>query len=264
MRRVAIVIMMLIVLGVASVAQATPVAYLDDSEPGLGVNFNNGTSDMMAWGAKNYWSDGSWPGLVGYPDWDYTGGKAEPNLESSLGPVYGRLLTTLKDEDVGAYPTVGTPMSAGTDWIASMLWTNNTTDSTARMFEMAARQTASNYDIAKFYGTGSGNTFKLDGGNGTNSYVTLWTGSLSTGVERKLTLHYKASNSRLDFYIDDTLVAADFPARRAVYNLYRVNYGSWTVTGDVLDDLMVGVPEPMTLGFLAVSGVFVLLRRRKA
>ena len=156
-------------------------------------------------------------------------------------------------------------MSADKDWILSMLWTNNTTDSTARMFESSARQTGSNYDVAKFYGTGTGNTFKLDGGDGGNvNYSTVWTGQLSTGVERKLTLHYKgASNQLLDFYIDDTLVAADFPGRKGVYTLYRINYGGWTVTGDALDDLMVGVPEPMTLGLLAVSGVLVLLRRRK-
>ncbi|GAF82841.1 unnamed protein product, partial [marine sediment metagenome] len=71
MRRVAIP-MMLIVLGVACVAQAIPIPYLDPLDPGLAVNFNNGTSDMTSWGAYNRWKD---------QDWDFAGGKAEVNIE---------------------------------------------------------------------------------------------------------------------------------------------------------------------------------------
>ncbi len=246
MRRVAITIMMLIVLGVASVAQAVPIAYLDASEPGLGVNFDNGTSDLMAWGAKNYWSDGSWPGESGYPQWDYTGGKAVVNVESSIGGYsYGRLLTTLKDEDVGAYPSLGTWMTTDKDWIFSMLWTNVISmDAPSKVFESMAWW-GSSANIARFYGTGD-NNFTLEGGDGGDiNYAEVWSGSLSTGVERKLTLHYKSATSLLDFYIDDTLVAENFRGCKGKYTLYKLQIGSIYTSGEIIDDIIIGVlPRP--------------------
>ena len=202
----------------AATATAIPQPVLVDDGPGLWLNFNDGTAGFADYGKQEWWQDSLW---------DFSGASARSVTDMS----FGRIRTSLKGDYGNA-----TAMSATEDWVLSLEWTNNVATDTT-IFEAMSE----NNDIVKFKGMGS-NRFQLDGGNGTGDYVGLWSGTLSPGKERTLTLHYEAAGGLLDFYIDDDRVAANFPSRSGRYDFEHLQIlgGLHSPAGEVLDDIMVG------------------------
>jgi len=139
------------------------------------------------------------------------------------------------------------------------VWTNNTSNN-GTIFEAMSEPGG---DMCKFWGTGNDN-FKLGtalpGARGT--YYDLWAGTLSTGVERTLTLHYKADNGLLDFYIDDDLIVQDFETPGYAMHRFQALSGGASVAGDTINEITIGVPEPATMALLGLGAVALLRRRR--
>jgi len=219
----------LMVLGLAGAAPAAEAPYprLDDAAPGLAMNFDDGTSALQGWGMKTHWSDG---------DWDFADGK----VTSDTDTTYARLVTTLKDD-----PETVTAMSTAEDWVFSMEWVNNVSTTTT-IFELVGFSG----DVAKFQGTG-GDNFRIMGGDGGGGYVEFGSRPLSTGVPRRLTVHYQADNGLLDFYVDDDLVATDFASRGGGYDAYFLQLlgGAHSPAGETFDTVLIGLtggtaPQP--------------------
>ena len=85
------------------------------------------------------------------------------------------------------------------------------------------------------------------------------------GQTQKVTLAYDASDGLLDFYLDDTLIAGNFPSAKGNYDLYRFQLlgKDFSPEGDVFDEFIIGVvPEPATMTLLGIGAVALLRRRR--
>ena len=61
--------------------------------------------------------------------------------------------------------------------------------------------------------------------------------------EGKMTLHYKASNQRLDFWIDQTMILADFEGASGFYDLNSLQLGGGGISFEnvLFDNIMLGV-----------------------
>ena len=216
-------IAILTMVSLAGVATAQPpVAVLDDSAPGLQMLFDDGTSDLQ-WGFKERWND---------TNWDFSDGKITSITDGS----WARLRTTPKDdnENVQAMPTE-------TDWVLSMIWTNNVSTDTTIFACFAPggdmmRLTGANEDHA------DPGAFNVDGGDGSGAYVTQATVEIPVGQTQTLSLVYEAADGLLDFWIDDTLIAENFQSRTDNYDVYRMQIlgGSHSPGGDSFDEVKIG------------------------
>ena len=244
MKRFMSVLTVLAIAGVASAA--APVAVLVDDQPGFNMTFDDGTSAINQWGQKQNWSDSHW---------DFSGGNAEAVTDGS----WSRLRTTMKNDNENV-----AGMSTAMDWVFSFIWTNNVSTDTTVFASFAesggdmVRLTGANEDHA------DPGVFNIDGGDGSGSYVTQATVEVPIGQTSKVTLAYEAADGLLDFYLDDTLVVANFQSREGNYDIYRFQIlgGSHSPAGEVFDELIIGVPEPATMALLGV-GALALLRRRR-
>jgi hypothetical protein len=137
-------------------------------------------------------------------------------------------------------------MSTNEDWVMSMKIEIVTNAPNAKtIFETSA---ASGGDMAKLVTTAVANQFRLDGRSGGSGYGTIATFTMTSAVEHTLTLHFKTANSRLDFYVDDTLIASDFEGRAngggPYYdiNFYQVDDSGSNIGVYTYDDVLIGPP----------------------
>ena len=222
MRRLACCVLVLTVTSLATMAPAErPVAVYDESQPGLDLNFDDGTSDFTDYGVSMRFSD---------DDWTFADGQVTSNADET----YARLRPGMKG-DHGQY----TAMSDAQDWVFSVQWTNNVSTHTT-IFELGSE----GGDIAVFKGR-SDDEFELGGAEpgARGSYPRLWSGTLSTGVERLLTVHYKTATQKIDFYIDDDLIMADFGSVSGNYqfNFVQLLGGAHSPPGETFDDVKIGL-----------------------
>ena len=178
-----------------------------------------------------------------------------PGILSNTSNLSGDSLIYHVRNDAG----VETGMPTTEDWVLQIVCgrMDNTT-AAGKMWEIAtpANQNMFHLDI---YAGGSIRLYY--GGDFGPEYVTLPANTWNPDGLHTFTLHYKAATTRLDFWMDDTILLADFQSEDGgTYDYSRspmrgpINYDSW-VAGPL-------VPEPMTLGLLALGGLG-LIRRRK-
>jgi hypothetical protein len=81
---------------------------------------------------------------------------------------------------------------------------------------------------------------------------------MTSAVEHTLTLHFKVANSKLDFYVDDALVASDFEGRANAnantgppyydINFIQVDDSNSNIGVYTYDDVLIGplaLPAPL-------------------
>jgi len=265
--RVASLLSVVAALGLSMVtAQAAPVAILDDAQPGLNVQVPFGGD-----GFGNTYAayPTQWGGLNGTSGIDPTSGRIVNDTDSG----YIRYRTTNKGQNPAAGQYTVTPMSTAQDWVFSTEWESNMQATAGTVFELSAAN-----DVARFESYNSSGQYRLLGGDGSSSgysqIAVFALGDITANTVHTLTLHYKASNSRLDFYIDGVLKAADFQSRGASpgYALDFVQLGGGRTRNspsvpaiDAFDNVLVGiaeVPEPATTSLLALAGLTAIRRRR--
>jgi hypothetical protein len=211
-------------------AGVIPEVKLDDTKAGVQVTFDvSPFKTPIDWGKRT----------GGAGDALYSGGRG-----THFDGQYHRYQPTLKG-DAGV---VG--MSTNEDWVMSMkieIVTNAPGNIT--IFETSA---ASGGDMAKLVTTAVPNEFRLDGRSGGTTYGTIATFTMTSAVEHTLTMHFKVANSKLDFYMDDTLIASDFEGRAnggagsPFYdiNFYQVDHSSSNIGVYTYDDVLIGPLAP--------------------
>jgi len=246
--------------GVAGVAVAAPIPVLDPAKPGLNVQI------PRASGYFAYPTDyGRFNGGSGI---DQSG---DGRLFNDNEAGFVRYNTT----NFGADPATGTTvaMSTAEDWVMSFEWESTMQAVAGTVFEASS---ATN-DVARFESFNSSGQYRLQGGDGSSGYAQIGAPFTPTpNAVHVLTLHYQAANplnQRLDFYIDNVLVANDFASRGATPT-YNVNFlqlgGGRTLNNpnvqsiDYFDNIVIGpvVPEPASMSVLALGGLALARRRR--
>jgi len=100
------------------------------------------------------------------------------------------------------------------------------------------------------------------GGCADVGHITVADGSLNHYV-----VHHKANSGTLDFYINDVLVVADAAADNADGGIKNLQLGgggnAYPHINLTVDNLVLGIPEPATMGLLALGSMLVLARRRR-
>ena len=204
---------------------------LDDTKPGLQVTFDVDPFKLpIDWGSRT--------GGAGDPV--YSGGRATLSINQ-----FHRYQPTLK----GLTTIVG--MSTNEDWALSMTFEISTDEPGLRtIFETSA---FSGGDMVKLLNTTTPNQFTLQGRSGGTTYGTIATFMMTPAVEHTLTLHFKAANSRLDFYVNDTLITSDFEGRAnggagsPYYDIsfIQVDSGQASDTGVyIYDEVLIGPLQP--------------------
>ena len=103
-------------------------------------------------------------------------------------------------------------------------------------------QSSHDHREASSYLNGESNRYKLMHGPVVNG---MHTETVIPGqiFEGKMTLHYKASNQRLDFWIDQTMILADFEGASGFYDLNSLQLGGGGISFEnvLFDNIMLGV-----------------------
>lgn len=245
-----------ILFGGATVFADAPTPILLDDQPGINAPMVGDPADDSTW---NY-SPIDW-GQSGHRQGDgslaaspFSGGAGmQVNDENHHNPT-ARYSPSPKG-DSGT--RVG--MNASIDWVLSFdfkQWPSGLTtqnESSDKIFELGA---ASGGDIMVV--TSSPGGASLGSGDGTTAIGAEF-------LEGNLTLHYKASNERMDLWRDNVLVATDFTSIGGNYDVDFMQIAGGSVSNEVIliDNLILGViPEPAT-GLLLFAGGLALLRRRR-
>ena len=224
-------------------AGVIPEVKLDDTKAGVQVTFDvSPFKNPIDWGIR----------IGGAGDPLYTNGQA-----TISGSQFHRYQPTFS----GLVAVVG--MSVSEDWVMSMkieIVTNAPANKT--IFETSA---ASGGDMVKLITTAVANEFTLQGRSGgtyltASLYGTIATFTMTSAVEHTLTLHFKVANSKLDFYMDDTLIASDFEGRangggpNYDINFIQVDDSSSNIGVYTYDDVLLGpLAPPAPLGGTVIT-----------
>ncbi|MCC7086662.1 MAG: dockerin type I repeat-containing protein [Pirellulales bacterium] len=196
---------MIAVFATTAFSYAVPVAQLSPTDPGLNIEFPFVGPD--AFGNTNPLLPTQWGGYI-------TGAAVtisdDGRLVDSGDNAYVRYNTTMQGVNPAPNQYTKTAMDITKDWVLSMEWESDMQETLGTVFEASAIL----QDVARFRVTSPG-AYELQGGDGGGPYASIKTfpaGYLQPNTVYTLTLHYKASNQLMDFYINNTLEAVDFPA----------------------------------------------------
>jgi hypothetical protein len=115
----------------------------------------------------------------------------------------------------------------------------------------------------------------VDGRSDTSSFFIETCGSEGCASAGNITVedgsfhHYVVhhKDGKLDFWIDDALVLDDAEGGNAASGIKNLQLGgggnNYPHTNLTVDNLVLGIPEPATMGLLALSSMLVLARRRR-
>ena len=134
-------------------------------------------------------------------------------------------------------------MNAAEDWVFSLelnVTAGGSVDKT--LVETSAASGGNIFRILRS-NAGGPDTWALLGGNGSGSYAQIGIFDLATGTNHHLAVHYKASNERLDFYLNGVGTFSNFMSRSGNYDIHFVHAGDdFPADGEFsMDDLYVGI-----------------------
>jgi hypothetical protein len=194
-------------LAIPAFSKAVPVVELNSSDPGL-----NGVYPFMGpdgFGNTYFAYPTQWGGFITGTGLVQAG---DGRLTNDADGAFVRYNTTMQGENPAAGQYTKTAMSPAKDWVLSMDWESNMTATAGTVFELSVALD----DVARLRANGAG-YYELQAGDGSSGYSVVKAFAPATvlfpNTIHNLMLHYKASNQLMDFYVDGTLQAANFPAR---------------------------------------------------
>ena len=229
---------------VGSAYATAPVAQYDPGYPGLRIDFvadvypGPGEDGYGYMTTKSGWTHDTWAG-------------------SASATALGRMETTMKDAG-----NVKTGMKEDQDWIFSATYNHiNAMTGEWPIFGKHDWDLVREDRIFALTADPGTGTYGFNVGNDTGGWYVAASG-LTFGAWQDITVHYKVGLG-LDFYLGDTLVAANQATGHGRYDLDFMQI-EWTKAGtDSWRVFKVGqVPEPMTMILLGLGGVAMLRRKR--
>ncbi len=145
-------------------------------------------------------------------------------------------------------------MSASEDWVCSFEIDITAPGSTDKnLIETGAGSGGNIFRILKS-NAGGADTWALLGGNGGGGYSQIGIFDLATGTNHQIAVHYKASNSRLDLYLNGVGIFLNFQGRSGNYDINLIHAGDdFPANGDFsMDNLFIGikVEKPVESGVI--------------
>ena len=231
-------------------AWAAPVPFFVSPGPGLDAQFST-DFEANVYGHKTF--QGGSPTI--------SGGEAELNGGDTL-----RYESTLEN---GA-PTQ-TKMPSTSDWVLEYKF-RQTGDHTANEFAFLVKNLdGPSEKVLLMRSKGGGSTddwaIQYGGGAGGGTWTDLVTGLVLGDTLHTLTAHYKASNSRIDFYWDGALQGGgNTELTHGVYEPQFTQLQGIEANGVVSFESVVWgqIPEPASLTLLGICGIWVMLIRRRS
>ncbi|MBH05618.1 MAG: hypothetical protein CMJ20_04790 [Phycisphaeraceae bacterium] len=241
----------------ANLFAGAPSAILDDNEPGINAPMLGDPADDTTWnfGVVDWGQVGHRQGGGSIVASAFSAGGLQVDHESNPTIRYS---PSMKGDNENR-----AAMDTSKDWVLSFDFAQSGNGMTTqvqgadKLFELGA---ASGGDVVVMQASDAANA-KMQlrqAGGGTLDID----GDYSSG---SIAIHYKASNSRMDVYFNDALVAPD---QESVNGNYDVNFmqifgGGHSYEIAMVDNLVLGIiPEPAT-GLLLVAGGMAMLRRRR-